>query len=77
MKWINGLDSEDSWEAMKLRLSNWHPWFAWYPVTIGKTEDKRQIKVWLTVIERKGTWIVHWDGPIWDWEYREKPLTLK
>ena len=47
------------------RLTHWHRWFAWYPVSDGK------ITYWLETIERMGE-------PGWDelcWVYR--PLKSK
>jgi hypothetical protein len=57
------------------RLDQWHKWFAWYPVTIGN------IHIWLTIVERKGTWCLQdAGGSFWygfDWEYREKEIKNK
>jgi hypothetical protein len=45
----------------------WHPWFAWYPVQLGRTvwKDGRICKTtaWLVHVERSGT-------PYYGWSYR-------
>jgi len=75
MKWINGLDRHDRREKQIERRSQWHPWFAWYPVTVGKTIfEKRQIKMWLTIVERRGEHYSGYAGCGWNWEYREREL---
>lgn len=54
MQWING----ETWKSEKLRKSNWHKWFAWFPVVIGKQKKngiERNVKVWLRNIYRKRT----------------------
>ena len=43
------------------RVTDWHKWFAWYPVTIGDT------RVWLEVVSRK----LSYDGYTLFWEYRD------
>jgi len=61
MIWKNGL-SVRGWE-------NWHRWFAWYPVTVGETEDNHKIKAWLCFVERKLTFYLPIDYILT--EYRE------
>jgi hypothetical protein len=53
MKWI----SSYTYEAKIERKEQWHRWFAWYPVVVGVTNEKRQTKVWLQYVMRKG---IHW-----------------
>jgi hypothetical protein len=80
MKWINGFTKEEKRRREKLeeeRLKEWHEYFALEPVVVGVTEDKREIKVWLKTVMRKGTLhkpdhIQNWWRPFWSWEYREK-----
>ena len=71
MKWING----ETWKTKKIRLSNWHKWYAWHPATIGTVivdSKTRGIKVWLDYVERKGKYYIDYEGcGWWDWEYRE------
>ena len=47
------------------RLSNWHKWFAWYPVELAQYDCR-----WLEKVRRRGT---RWrDGSLhtyWTWEY--------
>lgn len=56
------------WRNDKLKwLHEWHRWFAWYPVTIGKD------RVWLETVERICIEIPTPDGPFvcaYDWQYR-------
>ena len=49
----------------KGRITNWHRWFAWYPVRCkdGKTR-------WLTFIERKIRWYNRW-REYGEWEHRK------
>jgi len=64
MKWIGNYTKEE-----KNRLkSEWYYWFAWYPVTVGLTQDKKRKKIWLSIVERKGTcYSDNW----WKYEYKE------
>ena len=53
------------WRAnRRLRRSQWHWWFAWYPVKIGRYDCR-----WLEFIERRRPWNSVWYewGPM---EYR-------
>ncbi|MDR7037382.1 hypothetical protein J2X36_002129 [Methylobacterium sp. BE186] len=47
------------------RLTNWHRWFAWRPVSLdGET-------IWLETVERKGEFHCGGFGDcIWFWQYR-------
>lgn len=71
MKWING----ETWESERTRKSDWHKWFAWFPVVIAirlMPEGKsRTIQVWLEYVERKGQYCSSWGSEGWEWEYRE------
>jgi hypothetical protein len=56
MKWVNGYTREKKWEIK----SNWHLWFAWYPVVLSSTPEGRSIKAWLQYVERKGKDMGNW-----------------
>ncbi len=76
MKYIDGLTYKGRQrENRKERTpkTEWHKWFAWYPVTIGETDDgNRKVNVWWQYVYRKGTFIVGFDyGGWWAWEYKE------
>jgi hypothetical protein len=65
MKWINGETKYSKKARLKekiKKLQEWHKWFAWYPVKIGTTIDKkgreRHIKYWLCYVERR-LWIYY------------------
>jgi hypothetical protein len=45
----------------KNRWWEWHTWFAWHPVVVGKCDDYYDV-VWLRTITRRGTGV--------GWEYR-------
>jgi hypothetical protein len=42
----------------------WHPWFAWYPVMVGKCI------VWLETVERRWRYHHSIDGGWWEVEYQ-------
>ena len=69
-----GLNRETE-ESKDARRSQWHKWFAWFPVVVGEKQmpngKVRHVKKWMGIVERKGTKCGHWDGPYWSWEYRE------
>ena len=51
---------------------SWHKWFAWYPVTISRTPDGDERKVWLQSVLRCG--ISYYNlvtGWHWSWKYKE------
>lgn len=48
-----------------LRRSEWHRWFAWYPVRLGPHDCR-----WLEWVECKGTYWHAYDSDGWDWKYR-------
>jgi len=52
--------------------SNWHYWFAWYPVRVLIDRHGYFKKVWLRTILRKGeyTKIPGYEGH-WNWEYKQ------
>jgi hypothetical protein len=37
----------ESWDTARTRLTQWHRWYAWFPVRVGEQ------RVWLEWIERK------------------------
>jgi len=67
MRWING----ETFKHKKDRLSEWHIWFAWYPVTVGFTDNGHWIKIWRENILRKGSYLDCELGGWWTWEYKE------
>lgn len=67
MRWINGLEHKEKIR----RRENWHRWFAWFPVTVGHTEDRHKIKVWLETVERKGNLTCSILDYCWIFKYRE------
>lgn len=58
-------DCGETWNERKVRLSNWHKFFAIFPRRVG-IHDCR----WMETIERKGKLQGSWDGVDWYWEYR-------
>jgi len=56
----------ESWEYEKLRLENWHEWFAWRPVRVGNRDCR-----WLEKVQRKGKYIYYGIDSCWLWEYKE------
>jgi hypothetical protein len=66
MRWINGYTYE---EKIK-RGESWHRWFAWFPVVVEITADKREIKEWLCWVEVKGHYSTGWGDDYWWYEYR-------
>lgn len=70
MQWING----ETWKSEKLRKSNWHKWFAWFPVVVSEVQMPdgkiRSVKVWLDTVERKGEYCSGWGDSFWIWDYR-------
>lgn len=66
MKW--NIETE---EEKNRKLSNWHTWFAWYPITITESFPKRSQKVWLETVFRRGRLYRDMQGDNqWRWEYR-------
>lgn len=47
------------------RLSNWHRWFAWYPVRMGENDCR-----WLEWVSRKGEFEYCGMGFNWSWAYK-------
>lgn len=45
--------------------TQWHHWFAWYPVRVGP------FIVWLAFVERRGKFHDDSCGGFWDYEYQE------
>jgi len=56
----------ESWEYEKLRLENWHEWFAWRPVRVGNRDCR-----WLEKVQRKGKYTYYGIDSCWLWEYKE------
>lgn len=56
-------------EEIEKRLSEWRPWFAWFPVKIGKN------KHWLEFVDRRvvliKTMIPYSEPYYWRTEYKE------
>jgi len=51
-------------------VKDWHPWFAWHPVTV--TVDSREKTIWLETIDRianEATWSTP-GGVIWEYRLR-------
>ncbi len=60
----------ESWESVKARLSEWHPYFALWPRVVAVHNGRLECR-WLETIERRGT--LHWlhlSGWSWSWSYR-------
>ena len=71
MWWLDG----EPWNEKKQRLEQWHSWFAWHPVCVGKVwdENRRRFRkriVWLETIERRGEFWMCMYGEGWGWYYR-------
>lgn len=62
MRFSCGLTDEEYWR----RQGEWHPWFAWRPVTIAISEAGEKQCVWLCWVERR-----RWRDPYTIAEYRE------
>jgi len=45
----------------KKDITEWHRWFAWYPVRITKGTNKTSEVVWLQFIKRRGH---YWSGAV-------------
>lgn len=60
----------ETWDAKLKRLSNWHPYFAWYPVSVA-VENDRHVCAWLETVWRKGEFHRFIEISWWDWEYRK------
>lgn len=58
------------WVQKKIIETEWHPWFAWFPVQVPpKWADSRYryyTFVWLKRIQRRR------DSLFWGWEYKEE-----
>lgn len=61
MKW-----SFETYEAKRVRLSQWAAWFAWRPVRY-RTEDGKNQWLWLERVYRRA--IGHTSDGFWEWEY--------
>ena len=66
----------ESEEERKKRLTNWHTWFAWFPVPVSPNES-----VWFEYVWRKGTdmsaFIAFSDSKlirefVWEYKLKEK-----
>lgn len=58
MKW----DCDARYERKYTRLSDWHRWFAWYPVRIDYGDCR-----WLETVERRGSLVCQLG---WEYTYR-------
>jgi hypothetical protein len=67
MKWLGSLtviEKVDRWFQKNKPKEDWHKWFAWYPVVVGKRSG-RYVMVWFGYVERKSVY------PYKFWDYRE------
>lgn len=64
-------DCGETWIEKKIRLEQWHRWFAWRPVAVAPHDCR-----WLEYVERKGERYIGCSGSCWDWEYRPAPRPL-
>jgi hypothetical protein len=71
MKWL----TIRTWKVKCEFLSNWHLWFAWYPVTVKKYPDGARDKVWLKTVMRKGVLTPggSTEPAFWVFTYKETP----
>lgn len=58
-------------ESKVNRKTQWHKWFAWYPVAIEKPGGCK-LWVWLEIVERRGAWRSGWSGDGWEYFYKER-----
>lgn len=59
MKWDCGETRAERYE----RLSEWHRWFAWYPVRVGSHDCR-----WLEYVERRAS--LDWAARVIYWHHR-------
>jgi hypothetical protein len=59
------------------RLSNWHRWFAWYPVPVKNEQTNRTQLVWLETVQRKGR-VINKIGTqyYWEWSFKLDPCVF-
>ncbi len=58
------LFSIDTWKVKEKRLSNWHRWFAWYPINIEIGE--KECIFWLQYVQRRS---LGWNlGYMWEYK---------
>lgn len=57
--WEAGPDAAARWA----KRSNWHRWYAWYPVSLGSKW------AWLEWVERRRTVQIDAYGNYYEWEY--------
>ena len=50
--------------------SNWHFWFAWYPITVKFFPDETCEKIWLKIVLRKGTFNNTILAQYWTYQYK-------
>jgi hypothetical protein len=70
MKMNCGPTREERALARHRELKEWHRYFAWRPIRVGRRECR-----WLETIERKGTFHTLRFAPhcsFWEWEYRPR-----
>ena len=64
-------------EHKEKRLSHWHPWFAWYPVTVDDQNGFYRC-VWLQTVMRRKTYQASYGGSFWVSYYKmPKDLGVK
>ncbi len=61
---LNLKSRSEKWEEEKAHKRQWHKWFAWYPVQVGKGDYR-----WLETVYREGTLIVGWEDYYWMYRY--------
>jgi hypothetical protein len=68
MIWIGGKTYELKEKKRIDRLTNWHKWFAWHPVTV-EIVNGRKRKAWLCKVYRKLTRVGGLESYWWNREY--------
>jgi hypothetical protein len=58
-------DCVETIKEKKIRLEQWHDWFAWYPVRVGSHDGR-----WLETIKRQG--LFDSCDRLYAWRYRAK-----
>lgn len=55
----------------KARLSEWHPFFVFFPRSLGE-ENGRYVCVWFETIQRRGEYTPgdHFNNGFWTWYYK-------
>ena len=58
-------DCGETYQEQEARLTQWHRWFAWYPVHVGPHDCR-----WLEFVERRMEYVGSYAGGCWVKEYR-------